>query len=223
MVTRKSKKQPSTFNAVTVLGYRIGNQPMEVAYSVRDRHPIADGPWMEEADKVAWTDPATAYPCIIRREQPGGHLAGFVAIPTTHPLYGHDASVLATLGIRPHGGAGYADECMTEDPEETSVCHVRVLNLDPAGRSGGRHDDAWWFGFSCNTSFDIQPISHEIEPAAISVGLEREYRDESYVMAHVIDLAAQLEAVARGEDVPPARAPGPPPIGLNPKGPKGAL
>lgn len=223
MVTRKSPKQASTFNAVRVLGYRIGSQPMEVAYSVRDRHPTADGPWMEEADKVAWTDPATGYPCIIRREHPGGHLAGFVAVPKTHPLYGHDSSALATLGIRPHGGADYADECMTDDPEATSVCHVRVLNLGPIGAGAPRHDDAWWFGFSCNTPFDISPTRDEADAAANRVGLKRDYRDENYVLAHVVDLAAQLQAVGLGDNIPEPLAPNEISIGLNPNGPKVAL
>lgn len=220
MVGRKSNVQQSSSNVVAIPGYRIAGQAAEVAYSVRDLHPIDDGPWMQEADRVAWTDPATGYPCIIRRETPGGHLAGFVAVPGSHSLYGYSPDILAMLGISPHCGAEYADRCIGADPEDRPACHAGNINFGWADAGAPDHDELWWFGFSCGTPFDVRPAQDRREPGATMVGPGRAYRDETYVLAHVIDLASQLHAVGRGDEIPQSRAPAAPAIGLIPPGPK---
>ena len=97
-----------------------GDLPVQVdaVYHVRDIHPSSDGPWSREADKIAWTDQMSGYPCIIRRSAQGGHLGGYVAVPPTHPLYGMEPYAFAGLGIGVHGGISYADECQRWEDED---------------------------------------------------------------------------------------------------------
>lgn len=207
--------------------YYIGEVLADAAYRVDDRHPDGDGPWKMEADKVAWRDPATNMDCIIRRSKQGGHLCGYVAVPPGHPVFGFNGDALAALGIFPHGGVDHGAPCEEWERESVSVCHVRERNAairrnkERAATAAGidrQHDDAWWFGFSCDKPGDLQPRQRD---AAASVrgshiGLKSVYRDENYVLAHVVDLAAQLHAIGEGLDLPAPKAPPAPARGLDP-------
>jgi hypothetical protein len=206
--------------------YYVGDILADVAFRVGERHPEGNGPWKMEADKIAWRDRETGMDCIIRRAAVGGYLCGYVAVPSGHPVFGFEGDALAALGIRPHGGVDHASPCEELEPEAVSVCHVR--ERDPAIRRNSaraaaagvdrQHDDAWWFGFSCDKPGDLQPTRPDA-PASVRgshVGLKSVYRDETYVLAHVIDLAAQLHAIGHGLDLPTPSAPAAPPCGLDP-------
>jgi hypothetical protein len=187
-------------------------------------------PRLGEADKVAWLDNATGYECIMLRATDGGYLSGYVGVPHGHPLWGWKYEAIpADLGIEVHGGLTYARLC--EDgptpklhlaDEARRICHVP--------RGGPRHRPskhttnyrvhdtlAWWFGFDCDHAYDVVPDArrdrHERFLAAEVGG---EYRDDGYVHREVLNLAAQLRAIADGDPVPPRDGPPLPPISLDP-------
>lgn len=225
-MARKNTKTGNVSQVPAERTYIVGDVLADAAYRVDDRHPQGDGPWKMEADKVAWRDPATGLDCIIRRAPSGGYLCGYVAVPPGHPLFGFEGDALAALGIRPHGGVNHSSPCEELEPEPISICHVR--ERDPALRrrryraaaAEVDHDDAWWFGFSCDKPGDLQPTQPDAPASrrAAQVGLKNVYRDERYVLAHVVDLAAQLNAIGHGLDLPEPVAPAAPPFGLDPDG-----
>lgn len=154
------------------------------------------GPWSEEADKLAWTDPS-GFSCIILRKPHHGHLCGFVGVEPGHPLFGvmHDA-IPHTLNIRVHGGLNYSEPCDERGPEARRVCHVRE-------QMGEAHDLRWWFGFSCDQPYDLVPGREGMAEPEMSADLS--YRDEAYLFDQCTGLAAQLAAIGVGmspESVP---------------------
>lgn len=96
MARRATKTTPAAvaYNDLVLCG-----QKMDVAYSVPAIQPAADGQWRVEPDKIAWTDPTTGYPCIIRRER-GGHLGAYVGLHRQHPLYGYEADAIPRCRLR---------------------------------------------------------------------------------------------------------------------------
>lgn len=209
---------------------RMGDEvvPVDAVYHDRQVHPVGAGPWQNEADKIAWTDRATGYPCIIRRSPGGGHLCGYVGVPRSHPLYGFQVRATRGLGIDVHGGIFYAEECQHHESEIRSVCHVprgggaaagtrreKIVFENNAARRG---DDAWWLGFECNQTYDVVPRSrapHRGDQLLDGV-TERVYRDEAYVFQECTRFAAQLEAIDAGrppEESVPTRAG---PLGYDP-------
>ena len=205
--------------------------PADEVYFVRDVRPDADGPWLGEADKVAWRDEATGYECIMMRDTQGGYLSGYVGVPIDHPLHGFsEDAVPADIGVEVHGGLLYADICQDgPTPERRQIldearriCHAPSKPPRYVATSHGsdyRVEDAhaWWFGFSCNHLYDVipndtrGPLFLEAETGAV-------YRDDAYVCREVTNLAAQLRAIADGVPPPPRMGPPLPPIGLDPKG-----
>lgn len=205
--------------------------PVDAVYHDREVHPRLAGPWADEADKIAWTDRLTGYPCIILRSLNGGHLCGYVAVPPSHPLYRFTPQAMMGVGIDVHGPIFYAAECQHREVESRSVCHV-----SPSGRmeerlitrrgevvfendAARRGDDAWWFGFQCNQPYDVVPegrAPHRSDQLLDGV-TERVYRDEAYVFEECARFAAQLQAIAENRDpaasVPPRAAP----LGHDPK------
>lgn len=225
-MAKKGTKDRNVVQIPAEENYYVGEILADAAFRVGERHPGGDGPWKMEADKIAWTDPATGMDCIIRRAPYGGYLCGYVAVPLGHPLFGFEGEALAALGIRPHGGVDHGAPCEELVPEPYSVCHVserskarRRKRARAAEAATDRsHDDAWWFGFSCDKPGDLQPTRPDA-PASVrasKVGLRSVYRDENYVLAHVVDLAAQLHAIGHGLDLPAPSAPAAPPCGLDP-------
>jgi len=211
-------------------------------YHVAKPYGRRPGPWTGEADKIAWTDPATGMPCIIRRSG-YGHLCGYVAVEADHPLYGFREDALPEgLGLTVHGRVSYAWPCERNHPVATSVWR------QPPSPDAG---PAWWLGFECNHSFDIVPgqPSPRDSTAPLSGLAIREvfgdascgrracacppfpmiadslsfgggdgapvYRDEAYVYRQCVNLAAQLDAIARGLPLP--HVPSTPPTGLDPQ------
>lgn len=202
--------------------------------------PLWPGPWRNEADRIAWTDPATGMACIILRSG-HGHLCGYVAVEADHPLYGfNDDALPQEPPLRVHGGATYAWPCQQSAPIATSI------------RRTPPHPDAppaWWFGFACHHSFDVvpgrsadaggatsvssrygdrvdrdscgnrgcscPPIYHVVEgPFFTGAECGAVYRNEAYVYRQCAQLATQLYAVAKGLPMPDL--PSSPPIGLVP-------
>lgn len=182
------------------------------------------------ADKLAWKDEATGYECIIIRDTRDGYLRGFVGVDPAHPLYGfeHEA-VPADLDIEVHGGLTYSAQCERGPSpaprllqEARSICHVQIrpaVYAPAANATDHRpeHDDAWWFGFQCNQVYDKVPgrVGDRMPFLAAETGTT--FRDESYVFGQVVDLAAQLRAIADGRPKPVRTGAPPPPLGLDPK------
>jgi hypothetical protein len=122
---------------------------------IYDKEEWGPGVWQEEPDRVAWTDPDTGYPCIVRRGNSGAW-CGYVGVGEGHPWFGksyHSCTiggceddwcehrVEAMLDV--HGGITYAEACQEED-RETGVCHISP-------------NPAWWFGFDCAHAGDYSP------------------------------------------------------------------
>lgn len=206
---KRGRNQVARSNHGTGAGTRlIGNELVRVeqVYRVPELQPRHEGRWRSEADKIAWIDPATGLSCIIRRSSFGGSLCGFVAVGPEHGMYGrrHDA-IPEAASIRVHGGLDYSEMCDEDGNEERSVCHVRV---------GEIHDAKWWFGFSCDHSYDVVPdLNRGLDPA---LAAEPVYRDERYVFEQCTGLAAQLQAIAEGDSPLGVELPFAPPIGLDP-------
>lgn len=176
------------------------------------------------ADKIAWRDHASGYDCIIMRDELRGHLSGYVAVPPGHPLYGYDHdAVPPDLDIEVHGGLTYSAICK-EGPtprrrliwDARTVCHVeRPLRHATDYRAG--HDRVWWFGFECNHVYDIVPNDRGDRSRFLGRETGGVFRDEAYVYDQVVDLAAQLRAIADGRPKPPRTGMPPPALGLDPK------
>ncbi len=177
-----------------------------------------------DADKIAWRDPATGYECIIMRDEPQGYLSGYVAVPPGHPLYGFDHDAIpADLDIEVHGGLTYSAVC-DEGPNPTRrliiearrICHVRLSPRYATDYRAG-HDQAWWFGFECNHVYDVVPGQRNDRDRFLGHETGATFKDEAYVYGQVVDLAAQLRAIADGGPKPARTGPPPPPLGLDPK------
>lgn len=204
---------------------REGVVVADEVYFARDAKPTTDGPWLGEADKVAWRDPETGYDCIVLRHESDGTLGGYVGVPHGHPLWGFGADAIPSgLDIDVHGGVTYARIC-AERPasaprrltvEARRICHAHGAR--PRTQPVGAADrDAWWFGFRCDLVHDVIPGPRDHgRRRALEAEVGAIYRDDAYVIAEVGVFAAQLRAVADGEEVEPRSDP-PPPAALDPK------
>ncbi|WP_019516211.1 hypothetical protein [Sphingomonas sp. Mn802worker] len=183
-------------------------------YFVNGSKPREEGPWLGEADKVSWIDPATGYECIVMRDDRGGFLSGFVGVPEGHPLFGwaHDA-IPVGFGIQVHGGLSYSRICQDGPSplrslvdEARRVCHV-VVEREPV-RNATEHragEGHWWFGFDCNHLYDLVPKNPRDRDRFMGPETSAEYRDDAYVVREVLNLAMQLNAIATGKPVPRGR------------------
>lgn len=192
--------------------------------------PRGEGPWLGEADKVSWRDGETGFECIMMRETGRGHLSGYVGVPKDHPLWGwsHEA-IPADLGIDVHGGLTYSQIC-EEGPsparrlvmERRRICHVPRIpyQYEPvthATEHRPEDEHVWWFGFSCDHVYDIVPGDRGQPKRFMGAETGAEYRDDSYVVGEILNLARQLRAIGDGTAVPPREGPQLPAIGLDPK------
>lgn len=217
---------------VTGRGYATsaGIIPAGEIYYDRASRPESKGEWLDEADKVSWRDEVSGYDCIMLRDRRRGFLSGYVGIPRDHPLWGweHDA-VPSDLGIEIHGGLTYSRVCQhgpSPTPrlivEAARICHVRAVpppRFEPLRHATDHRvedADAWWLGFSCDHAYDLVPGDGLRSARQPSSELAQTYRDDAYVFRETIALAAQLRAIADGEEAPP-RDGSPPPVGLDPR------
>ncbi len=179
---------------------------VDAVYSVPSVHPFKAGPWALEADKIAWTDPMSGLACIIRRSGPTGCLEGYVGVGPEHPLFGVTPGALVGLGLHTHGGISYAQPCARNEHASVSVCHLVgpsevLFSHGPASVEGADHDDAWWFGFTCDHASDVIPSSRSSGRTKLPDGINAPvYRDEAFVHRECVHLAAQLKALADGRD-----------------------
>lgn len=192
-----------------------------------DDKPNGNGPWLGEADKVAWRDTHSGYECIMLREPGEGYLGGYVGIPESHPLYGFDhRAIPPVLGIAVHGGLSYSKICKDGPSpaqryvsvESRRICHtrdVRYLETRHAGDYRVEQPNAWWFGFECNHLYDQIPDQRS-RSGFMAAETEAIYRDDAYVVREIMNLASQLKAIADGEPMPVRQGPPLPPIGLEP-------
>lgn len=163
---------------------RLSGQPVDVAYRVPEMQPTTVGPWRAEADKMAWTDPGTGYPCIIRRERNGGHLAYYVGLPRSHPLYGWDAKAIPADLVDVPGGLDYSAACDDNGPEDRSICHVPTEST---------HDDLWWLGTRCNRIGDLIPDDKQHADRAQQLGIAQRYRGADELYARCTEFASNLK------------------------------
>lgn len=179
MARRATKTTPAAvaYNDLVLCG-----QKMDVAYSVPAIQPAADGQWRVEPDKIAWTDPTTGYPCIIRRER-GGHLGAYVGLHRQHPLYGYEADAIPPDVVSV--ALDYAEPCDHNGEESRSICHVR---------RGARHDDLWWVGTVCSRLTDLIPDDAKHAAEAQRLGIKQTYRSAEALFGVCTDLAAELKA-----------------------------
>jgi len=177
--TAKTSKSSSASSDIVVEG-----QPVDVAYRVPAVQPAAAGPWRAEADKIAWTDPHTGYPCIIRRERNGGHLAFFVGLPESHPLYGWEAKAIPASLVDVPGGLDYSAPCDQNGPEDRSICHVPT---------GATHGDLWWLGTRCNRITDLIPDDKRHAARAQRLGITQIYRSVGELFTRCTILASNLK------------------------------
>ena len=199
-------KTPSQALATSVGldSYAIANTAIAATqlFKIPARHPHGDGPWEDEADKIAWIDERTGTPCIILR-QTNGTLSGYAAVEPGHPLYGynHDA-IPSELRVVSHGGLNYAEACNQTMPEAISVCHVEPLKRPHSDMPDRFADDGdlWWFGFDTNHAYDFVP--NERIPQGQRIHDGKVYRDQAYVYRECIKLAAQLHRIETGVEVP---------------------
>lgn len=218
---------------ISAATYHADNEHIDnvEVYFVEGSTPHSDGPWLGEADKLAWRDPTTGFECIMLRDTHGGHLCGYVGIPTTHPLHGFDhRAIPASLGISTHGGLCYSAIC-DEGPtparrplarEARRICHAprtaEYAKTRHATSYRVQDAHAWWLGFACNQIYDIIPNDQRSRRQFLKEETRAEYRDDAYVLREIQHLAAQLKAIADGAPMPQRTGPPPPPIGLDPHG-----
>jgi len=90
-------------------------------------------PWETERDCGAWFDEQTELRCLIERHCAGGHLCGYVEVPTWHPLYRADCDDPRVQALDVHGGVTFA----------------------------GQAGDRWLLGFDCAHLGDLSPYMPE--------------------------------------------------------------
>lgn len=204
----KSDRPDGLMNAAPV-SYPVAQTTITALqlYHNPERKPGEDGPWNDEADKVAWVDEGTGLGCIILRQE-DGTLSGYVGIDPEHPLFGFDAAAVP-LGVSSavHGGITYGRECelnRTElrakgNPrqERYTVCHVTrtrwVQDYEKVQTTQDEfeHADLWWLGFDTNHAGDLVPNDPYHTPRRSDV-----YRDQAYVYENCVALAKRLKEVA---------------------------
>ncbi len=159
----------------------------------RSKTEWGPGPWLEEPDKMSWTDPGTGLPCLIVRG-PLGALCGYVGVDETHEWHGQEYH---RVPVDVHGGLTFADACDPGENQETGICHIP---------KPGASDHVWWFGFDCAHYMDYVPAmaesmkkySQDFDPPEMYTRTET-YKAISYVMAQCTQLARQLWEPIRPE------------------------
>lgn len=207
--------QVTMVTGVTYIAHDVPIPSAEVFFDAEVK-PKVSGPWLGEADKVAWRDPATGYECIIMRNTRSGFLGGYVGVPLSHPLYAFKDDAMPDVGTEVHGGITYAAQCQDGPTpqrmprhEARRICHVHVGYHSVTDATSYRVEDAhaWWFGFTCDHVADLVPVDRDHAKNGAAMGIVQVYRDDAYVLREVRNLATQLRAIADGIPVPPRVGP----------------
>lgn len=201
----KSELPDGLLNAEPV-SYPVANTRITALqiYHNPDRKPSGDGPWSDEADKVAWVDAETGLGCIMLRQE-DGTISGYVSVPTHHPLFGYQAdAVPIAISSSVHGGVTYGKACEVNRfareawgkprKERYTVCHVTHVRLVQEYRTVQTtedefHEDLWWFGFDTSHPGDLVPNCRRER------NMGDVYRDQAFVYANCIALARKLKSV----------------------------
>jgi hypothetical protein len=131
-----------------------------------DKAKWGEGPWIEEPDAVRWEDEQTGYRCVIERSLMGGHLCGYVGIPSNHPLYGKN----------------WYDEIVRS-------LQVRRDGVTVAFKPNESHG-IQWLGFDCGRVGDYSPVDRELGMNPIQ---GTTYVEWDEVKQEVENLARQLK------------------------------
>lgn len=197
--------KPQSVALALPVSLRLGDHEIhpEQILNIPERRPHGDGPWRDEPDRLAWTDTATGYACLILRQR-GGELAGFVGVGLSHPLWGYERDAIpASLGISAHTGINYAALCDQKRASHVQICHVRhtseslhqaSMSTSPSKAHSDAHADAWWFGFACNSASDFLPLDTGHNDRRREDG-PKIYRTIDYVASEVLELASKLKAL----------------------------
>jgi hypothetical protein len=129
---------------------------------VENKREWKDGPWHDETDGGIWSDKATGYAVMIRRNGLGA-FCGYVGVPNSHPFYGRHVTYNLSdplMNCDVHGGITFNGPMKCKEME-----------------------DLWVFGFDCNHTGDSAPKD------TYAFGT---YRDIEYVKSEVQGLARFL-------------------------------
>lgn len=135
---------------------------------------IPAGPWDNEPDATAWTDPATGLKCLIMKNEWNKTLCGYVRIMKGHRLYKANQRRLSNLEV--HGGVTF----------NRKMQHRRYMKR------------GYWIGFDCAHLGDLCPgmvamtSSFGLEAFTGGMDFGETYRDGAYVRAQINFLAFQL-------------------------------
>lgn len=194
-------------------------------YHNPDRKPSGDGPWNNEADKVAWVDAETGLACIMLRQE-NGTISGYVGVCPEHPLFGFKAeAVPVAISNTVHGGVTYGKTCEVNRfareawgklrEERYTVCHTTWVRTVQNYRTiqtteDEFHEDLWWLGFDTGHPGDRVPNDRYG-----GGGQKGEvYRDQSFVYQNCIELARKLKSLV-SHSLDSSSIAGPP-VGLPP-------
>lgn len=174
-------------------------------YHNPDRRPADDGPWNNEADKVAWVDEETGLGCIMLRQK-DGTISGYVGVGPEHPLFGFEADAVPVgVSTTVHGGVTYGKACEVNRfareawgkprKERYTVCHTTYVRTIQDYRTVQTtkdefHEDLWWLGFDTAHPGDLVPNARYDKRRKGDV-----YRDQSFVYSNCVELARALKSL----------------------------
>lgn len=134
----------------------------------RNKDLWPDGPWKSEPDDLEFE--YKGYKCWITRNMDvGGHLLGYVLLPTEHKYHGVGYD---DIPLDVHGGLTYSDSAQ---------------------------DGLWQIGFDCAHYNDFMPLIGVIdkmvfgEHSKLKIRQGEAYRDIEFVKKEVINMVDQLE------------------------------
>ncbi len=174
-----------------------------------------------EPDGLQWTDEASGYACVIRRNSFFGTWNGYVALPIKpeHPLFGtgmnKETEVLRLEWVRSegsssgaecsiadllrcHGGVTYAGPGISLEIER--YYHPDLMRHKPSPPpnallgihvEGIEDEDIWLIGFDCLHFGDLVPEWAHLGGPLMKLP----YRNVSYVQDQCRQLAAQLKRI----------------------------
>ena len=178
-------------------------------YHNPDRRPSDDGPWNDEADKVAWVDEETGLGCIMLRQK-DGTISGYVSVGPEHPMFGYEADAVPVgVSTSVHGGITYGKACEVNRfareawgkprKERYTVCHTTYVRTVQDYRTVQTtkdefHEDLWWLGFDTAHPGDLVPNARYGEGRKGDV-----YRDQSFVYSNCVELARKLKSLVQSD------------------------
>lgn len=158
--------------------------------------PWAAGPWDDEPDHDAWTEPETGYRCCAMRNPRFGSWCGYARVPPDSLLAGMHFNDRVT--IPPGWGEkqmmigddfGPFDlfiEAMTRNKDDPRL----PLGMLLAAHGGITYSQDGWFGFDCGHAGDLSPFMAGRFDFSVMMG--EIYRSLEFVRHEANQLAWQL-------------------------------